>query len=86
MKFYICPICGNIVRKVVDQAGTLVCCNQPMKELEAGKTEGALEKHIPVYEVKENEIHVQVGEVLHPMEEKHWITDLFFVTETMEYH
>ena len=35
--------------------------------------DGAHEKHIPVYKVEGNIVHVEVGEVLHPMLEGHYI-------------
>jgi len=32
---YVCEICGNKVRALESGAGTLVCCGQPMKLVEA---------------------------------------------------
>ena len=48
-----------------------------MQELKAGVTDAAVEKHIPVYTVEGNHVHVVVGETIHPMLEEHfieWIT------------
>lgn len=73
MKFYKCPLCGKIVAVVEDSAGALVCCGQPMKLLAAGETDGAKEKHVPVWEVKDGRVLVRVGSVAHPMLPEHFI-------------
>ena len=47
-----------------------------MPELKAGVTDAAVEKHVPVYTLDGNLVHV-VGEIKHPMLEEHfieWIT------------
>ena len=44
-----------------------------MQELVPGTTEGAAEKHIPVYRVEGNRVSVNVGSAKHPMEEAHSI-------------
>ena len=40
----------------------------------------AVEKHVPVYEIEGEEIVVKVGEVIHPMEDAHYITFITLVT------
>ena len=67
-KFYICKHCGNVIEKVEDKGVPVVCCGEVMKELQA-----AFEKHIPVYTVEGDTVHVFVGEVEHPMTAEHWI-------------
>ena len=57
------------------------CCGQELALLEANKVDAAFEKHVPVYEVENNEIIVKVGKIIHPMEEKHYITFVSLVTE-----
>ena len=70
---YKCNVCGNIVEVLHDGAGELVCCGEPMNLL-AEKTEDAgLEKHVPVMEKVGNKVKVRVGNVPHPMEQKHYI-------------
>ncbi|MFH1424890.1 MAG: desulfoferrodoxin [archaeon] len=72
-ELYKCNICGNIVAVVHDGVGQLICCGQPM-ELQVAKTEDeGKEKHVPVVEEVGGKIRVKVGEVPHPMEEKHYI-------------
>ena len=73
MKFYKCETCGRIVAIVNDSAAPLVCCGKPMCELVPGTTDGALEKHVPIYEVKDGKVCVTVGSVAHPMLPEHFI-------------
>lgn len=79
-RFYYCPICGNIVEKVIDSGNDVVCCGRDMMELEPGVTDGKTEWHIPVYEVKDGIVHVKIGENPHPMEKDHYIEWVEIVT------
>ena len=73
MKFYICKKCGKIVAVVKDSACPTKCCGESMEEIIPGTTDAAVEKHVPVYEIKDNKVYVTVGEVVHPMTEAHYI-------------
>ena len=78
---YRCNVCGNIVEVLHAGKGQLVCCGQPM-ELLQGKTEDVgLEKHVPVIEATDKGIKVKVGDVPHPMEEKHYIEWVEVITD-----
>ena len=44
-----------------------------MKEIIPGTVEASLEKHIPVYEIKDNKVYVSVGSIEHPMIPEHYI-------------
>ena len=71
---YKCDLCGNVVESLWNGAGSvLVCCGQPMKELEAGVVEASKEKHIPAVERVGNTVKVKVGSVAHPMTPEHYI-------------
>lgn len=72
-EIYKCEVCGNIVEVLHAGAGELVCCGQPMKNMVAGTTDGAAEKHVPVIEKVEGGYKVKVGSVVHPMTEAHYI-------------
>lgn len=72
-KIYVCEHCGNIVEVVKDSGVPVMCCGQKMTELIPGTTDAAVEKHVPVYEVKDGKVYVKVGEVEHPMVEAHYI-------------
>ena len=73
-KYFICEHCGNIVTMVQDKGVPVFCCGQKMTPLVPGTVEAAHEKHIPVYTVEGNTVHVKVGSVDHPMLEEQFIT------------
>ena len=72
-KFFKCNVCGNMIAFVKASGVPVMCCGQPMEEMIPGTTDAAQEKHVPVYEVEGNCVHVKVGEVEHPMLEEHYI-------------
>jgi superoxide reductase len=80
MKFYKCNICGNVATKLDDSGVPLVCCGEVMNTMVANTTDGAGEKHVPVVSIDKDIVTVKVGEVTHPMEDKHYIP--FIVVET----
>ena len=73
MKFYICEHCGNMVAMVKDSGVPVMCCGQKMTEIVPGTTDAAVEKHVPVWEVRDNKVIVTVGAVEHPMLPQHYI-------------
>ncbi|HHT38831.1 MAG TPA: desulfoferrodoxin [Mollicutes bacterium] len=73
MHFFKCNICGNIVELVKNGGGELVCCGEPMEKMLPNTTDEGNEKHLPEIKVVDNEVFVEVGSILHPMEEKHYI-------------
>lgn len=73
MKFFRCPHCGQIVAIVKGTGVPVVCCGEPMQEIIAGTTDAAVEKHVPVFEVKGDTVFVKVGAAEHPMLEEHYI-------------
>ena len=74
MKFLRCKICGKIVAMVNDCSSCPTkCCGEAMEEIPANTTDGAYEKHLPVYVQEGNILKVKVGEVAHPMLEAHYI-------------
>lgn len=73
LKVYKCEICGNIVVKLKDGSEALACCGEAMVLIDPKAKDGAGEKHVPVVSVEGDLVKVQVGEVLHPMEESHFI-------------
>ena len=81
MKFYKCEICGKIVTMVRETPVDTVCCGQPMRELVPGTTDGATEKHVPVYTLEGNTVKVKVGSVEHPMTDAHHIEWIAIETE-----
>lgn len=73
MKFYICSHCGQVISIIKNTGVPVVCCGEKMKELVAGTTDAAVEKHVPVYNIEGNQVYVKVGSVEHPMTEDHYI-------------
>ncbi|MBN2168562.1 MAG: desulfoferrodoxin [Actinobacteria bacterium] len=83
---YKCEICGNIVWVMHEGKGELVCCGQPMKLMEAGMIDAAVEKHVPVIEKSDGGVKVKVGSAPHPMEDAHYIEWIEVRTDDMSCH
>ena len=73
MKFYRCEVCGQIIAIVRKTGSPVMCCGQKMTEIVPGTTDAAVEKHVPVWEVRDNKVIVTVGAVEHPMLPQHYI-------------
>ena len=73
LQVYKCDLCGNIVEVLHGGAGELVCCGQPMKLFTENTVGAAKEKNVAVSEKVDAGYKVKVGDVPHPMEEKHYI-------------
>lgn len=73
MKFYKCPVCGQITAIVKKTACPVVCCGRPMEEMIPGSVDAAAEKHVPVVAREGGRVVVTVGSVAHPMGEEHYI-------------
>jgi len=73
MQIYRCNICGNLIEVFRAGVGQLVCCGELMERLEAKTEDKGYEKHVPVIEKTGAGVLVKIGEVPHPMEEKHYI-------------
>ena len=73
MKFFKCDVCGNFVEMVKESGAPMTCCGQKMTELVPGTSDGAAEKHVPVFEVSGSKVTVNVGSVEHPMAPEHYI-------------
>lgn len=80
-RFFICAHCGNIIVKVRDKGVAVQCCGEKMKEIIPGTSDGAEEKHVPVYDVQNGKVTVTVGEVAHPMTPEHYIEWVCLDTE-----
>nr|WP_316638318.1 desulfoferrodoxin family protein [uncultured Ruminococcus sp.] len=59
---------------VVKASGAPISCRgEIITEIVPGTTDAAVEKHVPVVEIKDNTAVVTVGEVAHPMAPEHYI-------------
>ena len=73
VRFFKCMHCGNIVTFMKSSGVPVMCCGEKMQELIPGTSDGAVEKHVPVYTVEAGKVCVSVGSVDHPMVEAHFI-------------
>ena len=78
-----CNKCKAMV-KVLEECNCpcgIVCCGEEMKVVKANSTDGAAEKHVPTYEIKDDEIIVEVN---HVMEDDHYIEWISAVSDNEE--
>ncbi|MGL5348346.1 MAG: desulfoferrodoxin family protein [Peptostreptococcaceae bacterium] len=80
-RFYICETCKNLVGMIENNGPKIFCCGKPMNELVANTTEASTEKHIPSVTINGNDVHVEVGSILHPMEKEHYIGWVYLQTD-----
>lgn len=73
IRFFICNHCGNIIAMVKDSGIPVQCCGEEMEEIIPGTSDGAQEKHLPVYNVNGETVTVSVGAAEHPMTPEHYI-------------
>ncbi|MDM8552187.1 desulfoferrodoxin [Desulfobacterales bacterium HSG2] len=73
LQVYKCELCGNIIEVLHGGEGELTCCGKTMVLMTENTVDAAKEKHVPVMEKTSGGVNVKVGEVAHPMEEKHYI-------------
>jgi superoxide reductase len=85
LEIYKCEACGNIVEVVAGGDGELVCCGEPMQRMTENTVDAAKEKHVPVIESAPGGVQVTVGDVPHPMEEKHYIQWIELVADGKAY-
>ena len=80
-----CLKCGAMVKILEDCKCTndcgIKCCNEKMSTLMPNSVDAAIEKHVPVYEVKDGKIYVKVN---HVMEEEHYIEWISILYENKE--
>ncbi|MCQ2228803.1 MAG: desulfoferrodoxin [Bacteroidales bacterium] len=82
-KFYFCPVCGNVVMKMVDSGVAPSCCGRTMEELAPHTQEEAngQESHLPVViRVDVYNVKVAVGTKMHPSLPNHHIEFLYLQT------
>ncbi len=81
-EFFICPVCGNIILRVVNSGVTPVCCNQPMKLLQPNSVDTSKEKHVPVItRLGKGTYRVTIGAEPHPVTDEHHINFIYLQTE-----
>ncbi len=71
-KFYVCPVCGNVIRTTGDTV--ISCCGIALPPLEAEETD---DQHEITIEKVEDERFITVN---HPMTKKHFISFIAYLT------
>jgi len=74
MKFYVCPICGNII--LATGESVISCCGITLPALEAEKQD---DSHELIFEEVEDEYYVTMN---HPMTKEHYISFIAAVTDS----
>jgi superoxide reductase len=69
-----------MVTMIHDSGARVVCCGDQMTYLDPNTSDGAKEKHVPEVTIEGNLVKVQVGSVIHPMTEAHYIQWIFVQT------
>jgi superoxide reductase len=80
-RFYFCKHCGNLVGMIESSGVPMVCCGEEMIQLEANTVDASKEKHVPAVSIDGDTVEVQIGEVVHPMAEEHYIKWIYLLTE-----
>ena len=79
-----CKSCGALVKVLKDcNCGDcgIRCCGEEMGVLKANSVDASFEKHVPTYEIVNNEIIVKVN---HVMEEDHYIEWISLIGDNVE--
>lgn len=53
--------------------GILESLNEVGDLIKVNSVDASVEKHVPYCEIKDNKVYVTIGELVHPMEENHYI-------------
>lgn len=80
-RFHSCRRCGNIVGMIHDAGVPIYCCGQVMEPMVPNTVEASGEKHLPVVSMQDDQVHVNVGSVAHPMSEEHSIQWVYLQTD-----
>ncbi len=79
-----CSKCGALVKIIndcnCDDCG-IKCCNEKMITLKSNSVDAAVEKHVPAYELNDNDVVVTVN---HVMDEDHYIEWICLVNDEKE--
>ena len=79
-----CLKCGALVKVLEDctcENCGIKCCGENMTVLKANSVDASFEKHVPTYEIIDDEIVVKVN---HVMEKEHYIEWISIVKENTE--
>lgn len=81
---YVCPVCGNVIVKLVDSGVVPTCCGREMQLQypEMHEEQGVSEKHLPDVSLRDaSTLKVCVGTTPHPMTKEHLIRLILLESE-----
>ena len=84
-EIYECKECGDIIEVLRSGKGQMGCCGQPMAKLTANTVDASKEKHVPFIEKLPDGFKVKIGNIPHPMEEKHYIEWIELLADGIAY-
>ena len=61
MKFYVCPVCGNVIYMMNGDVSRVRCCGKEMVLLVPNTVDASHEKHVPLCNVSQNKVEVEVA-------------------------
>ena len=80
-RFFFCKHCGNMVGMIFCSGVPIICCGEPMNELQANVEDASQEKHVPVIKKDGDLITVEIGSAPHPMTDAHLIEWVYLETK-----
>lgn len=72
-----CNKCGALIEVLKDcqcKDCGIMCCNEKMQEVTLNNEEASFEKHIPHYELKDDELIININHVMEPDHYIEWIS------------
>lgn len=67
---------------LLDMNGDSLNISNNLIRLKVNDTDASTEKHIPILEFKQDQLHVKVGSTLHPMTPEHYIKWIYLQTKS----
>lgn len=84
-KIYRCPVCGNVIVKLVDSGIVPNCCGKEMQLLSANTNDNQMDlrdKHVPEVSLLDpSTLQVKIGSMAHPMTDEHHICFTMLASE-----
>lgn len=82
MDFYKCKHCGNMVVMLKNSGVPMICCGEDMVKITENIVDAAFEKHVPAVQRNGSILEIQIGSVVHPMLENHYIEWIIMETNS----
>jgi len=79
--FFICKHCGNLATFILKKGGMIECGSEKMADIIPNTVDASVEKHKPVVTVSGESVTVEIGSVLHPMQDDHNIPFVYLETK-----